>query len=191
MIPFDAGAIGGKCRTNAEFYSIYYKQSDFGCQVFCAKVPGGAKGFKFVYANLLFWCAASRFAKPRNFLKKVLIVAVGRCSLRWADSRFAKPRNFPKKVLIVAARSCGCGVLIRGLRNLDAPCEEERVVTFCIVQKVTKKHAGRSPIYPNLKEKSSKKGEKIKQREGEIRSNRGGNTNTHAPNRHAQKCIFT
>ena len=38
-------------------------------------------------------------------------------------------------------RSCGCGGLIRGLQNLDAPCEGERVVTFCIVQKVTKKHA--------------------------------------------------
>ena len=38
-------------------------------------------------------------------------------------------------------RSCGCGVLIRGLQNLEAPCEGERVVTFCIVQKVTKKHA--------------------------------------------------
>ena len=29
---------------------------------------------------------------------------------------------------------------IRGLQNLDASCEGERVVTFCIVQKVTKKH---------------------------------------------------
>ena len=38
-------------------------------------------------------------------------------------------------------RSCHCGALIRGLQNLDAPCEGERVVTFCIVQKVTKKHA--------------------------------------------------
>ena len=37
------------------------------------------------------------------------------------------------------------GVLIRGLQNLEAPYEGERVVTFCIVQKVTKKHAGRSP----------------------------------------------
>ena len=33
----------------------------------------------------------------------------------------------------------------RGLKNLEASCEVERVVTFCIVQKVTKKHAGRSP----------------------------------------------
>ena len=32
-------------------------------------------------------------------------------------------------------------MLFRGLRNLEAPCEGERVVTFCIVQKVTKKHA--------------------------------------------------
>ena len=50
-----------------------------------------------------------------------------------------------KKVLIVEVRSCSCGVLIRGLQNLEASCEGERVVTFCIVQKVTKKHAGRSP----------------------------------------------
>ena len=42
-------------------------------------------------------------------------------------------------------RSCHCGALIRGLRNLETSCERERVVTFCIVQKVTKKHAGRSP----------------------------------------------
>ena len=114
MIPFDAGAIGGKCRTNAKFYSIYYKQSDFGCQVFCAKVPGGAKGFKFVYANLLFWCAASRFAKPRSFLKKVLIVAGG---------------------------SRGCGELIRGLQNLDAPCKGDVFTFFLRRAKRTKKHA--------------------------------------------------
>ena len=36
----------------------------------------------------------------------------------WADSRFAKPRKFPKR---------------------------ERIVTFCIVQKVTKKHTGLRP----------------------------------------------
>ena len=33
------------------------------------------------------------------------------------------------------------GVLNRGLQNLGASCEGERIVTFCIVQKVTKKHA--------------------------------------------------
>ena len=59
----------------------------------------------------------------------------------FADSRFAEPRIFLKKVLIVAVRSCGCGVLNRGLQNLEAPCEGVRTVTFCIVQKVTKKHA--------------------------------------------------
>ena len=37
------------------------------------------------------------------------------------------------------------GALIRGSQNLGAFCEGVRVVTFCVVQKVTKKHAGRSP----------------------------------------------
>ena len=59
--------------------------------------------------------------------------------------RFAESRGFLEKVLIVAVRSCWFGALIRGLQNLDAPCEGERVVTFCIVQKVTKKHAGLRP----------------------------------------------
>ena len=36
-------------------------------------------------------------------------------------------------------------MLFRGLQNLEASCEGERVVTFCIVQKVTKKHAGLRP----------------------------------------------
>ena len=36
-------------------------------------------------------------------------------------------------------------MLIRGLKNLGAPCEGVRIVTFCIVQKVTKKHAGLRP----------------------------------------------
>ena len=36
-------------------------------------------------------------------------------------------------------------MLIRGLQNLETSCERERVVTFCIVQKVTKKHAGLRP----------------------------------------------
>ena len=62
-----------------------------------------------------------------------------------ADSKFEEPRSFLKKVLIIAVRSCGCGALNRGLKNLETSCEGERVVTFCIVQKVTKKHAGRSP----------------------------------------------
>ena len=44
-----------------------------------------------------------------------------------------------------AVRSCNCGRLNRGWQNLGASCEGVRVVTFCVVQKVTKKHAGRSP----------------------------------------------
>ena len=36
-------------------------------------------------------------------------------------------------------------MLLRGLRNLESSCEGVRVVTFCIVQKVTKKHAGLRP----------------------------------------------
>ncbi len=43
------------------------------------------------------------------------------------------------------ARSCYLCALIRGLQNLEISCEGERVVTFCIVQKVTKKHAGLRP----------------------------------------------
>ena len=71
------------------------------------------KGFNLVCANLLFVCAVSRFAKPRSFHKKVLIVAV---------------------------RSCGCGVLIRGLQNLEA--SRKGVFTFFLRRaKRTKKHA--------------------------------------------------
>ena len=129
------------------------------------------KGFNLFCARLLFVCADSRFTKPRNFSRGFNLVCMNVLSL-CADSRFAKPRSFLKKVLIVAARSCGCGalirglqnlgaflkkvlivavgscrcgVLIRGLQNLGAFCKGIRVVTFCIVQKVTKKHAGRSP----------------------------------------------
>ena len=46
-----------------------------------------------------------------------------------------------RKDLSLFVRSCCLGVLIRGLQNLGTSCEGERVVTFCVVQKVTKKHA--------------------------------------------------
>ena len=58
-----------------------------------------------------------------------------------ADSRFAEPRYSLKKVLIVAVRSCGCGVLIRGLQNLDAPCKGDVFTFFLRRAKRTKKHA--------------------------------------------------
>ena len=49
------------------------------------------------------------------------------------------------KDLIWFVRICCLCALIRGLQNLKAPYKGERVVTFCIVQKVTKKHAGLRP----------------------------------------------
>ena len=67
-----------------------------------------AEGFKFVCAKLLFGCADSRFGKPRNSLKKVLIVAV---------------------------RRCHCGGLIRGLQNLETSCERNVFRTFRVYEK--------------------------------------------------------
>ena len=42
-------------------------------------------------------------------------------------------------------RSRSCGELDRGLENLGTPGKGARIVTFCIVQKVTKKHTGLRP----------------------------------------------
>ena len=72
-----------------------------------------AEGFKFVSAQLLFLCAVSRFAEPRSSLKMVLIVAV---------------------------RSCGCGMLIRGLQNLGASLRKGRFWFFSLVRKEPKVH---------------------------------------------------
>ena len=58
-----------------------------------------------------------------------------------ADSRFAKPRNSIKKVLIVAVRSCGCGMLVRGLQNLGVPCKGDVFTFFLRRAKRIKKHA--------------------------------------------------
>ena len=52
-----------------------------------------------------------------------------------AESRFGKPRSFLKKVLIVAMRRCHCGVLIRGLRNLGAPCKGTFFVLFACTKR--------------------------------------------------------
>ena len=49
------------------------------------------------------------------------------------------------KVLILLVGRCYLVALIRGSQNLGAPCEGVRLVTFCIVQKVTKKHTGLRP----------------------------------------------
>ena len=83
-----------------------------------------------------------------------------------------KPAAKRQKVLILLMRSRSCGELNRGLQNLDSPfgkgfnfvrgklsfrwadsrfaeprysLQRERIVTFCVVQKVTKKHAGLRP----------------------------------------------
>ena len=57
---------------------------------------------------------------------------------------FTKSRKKPaagrRKDLSLFVRSFCLCVLIRGLQNLESPCKEVRIVTFCVVQKVTKKH---------------------------------------------------
>ena len=62
-------------------------------------------------------------------------------SLQWAESRFAKPRSFLTKVLIVAVRRCHCGGLNRGLKNLEASCKGDVFTFFLRRAKRTKKHA--------------------------------------------------
>ena len=58
------------------------------------------------------------------------------------DSRFAKPRSFLAKVLIVAVGSGHCGELNRGLLNLGASCERDVFRAFCVVQKEPKSTRG-------------------------------------------------
>ena len=52
-----------------------------------------------------------------------------------AESRFAESRGFLEKVLIVAVRSCGCGVLNRGLQNLETSCERDVFRAFRLYEK--------------------------------------------------------
>ena len=66
-------------------------------------------------------------------------------STRSVPSRQGYRRKAEKGFKFVCAKLLSLCVLIRGLQNLGSSCEGERGVTFCIVQKVTKKHAGRSP----------------------------------------------
>ena len=82
------------------------------------KARGAAKGFSWVRAKLLFGALIRGLQNLESPFGKVLILLVGKCYL---------------------------GVLIRGSQNLGAPCEGVRLVTFCIVQKVTKKHTGLRP----------------------------------------------
>ena len=55
--------------------------------------------------------------------------------LQCAVSRLAEPRSSLKKVLMVAVRRCSCGALLRGWQNLEASCERERVYSFRVYEK--------------------------------------------------------
>ncbi len=78
---------------------------------------------------------------PDKAAKRQGIVAAATRDRRKAENS----RRGRQKDLIWFVRGCCLCALFRGLKNLGTPCEGERVVTFCIVQKVTKKHAGLRP----------------------------------------------
>ena len=92
-------------------------------------------------------CADSRFAEPRQTFRKESLKggAAAERSREAAkiccDSNKNNAAKRRRKDLILLVGSCCLGGLIRGLENLESPCEGVRVVTFCVVQKVTKKHA--------------------------------------------------
>jgi hypothetical protein len=71
------GIAAEKCREAAELLRSNKKSNAKGGERSTRSVPSrqgychkAAKGFKFVCANLLFFCAASRFAKPRSSLER-------------------------------------------------------------------------------------------------------------------------
>ena len=90
------------------------------------------KGFKFVCAKLLSLCVLIRGLENLEASLKGFNCCGAKMSLRWADSRFAEPRSFLKKVLIVAVRSYSYSVLIQGLRNLETSCEGIRVEWYTL-----------------------------------------------------------
>ena len=55
-------------------------------------------------------------------------------------TNFLRSGKFQKDLILFVVR-CYFGALIRGLENLESPCEGVRIVTFCVVQKVLQKHA--------------------------------------------------
>ena len=81
-----------------------------------------------------FCSAETRFDKPRSFTKGFNLVCMNVLSL-CADSKFEEPRSFLTKVLIVAVVSCGCGGLIRGLRNLGASRKGNELSLFALCKK--------------------------------------------------------
>ena len=80
--------------------------------------PRSDKGVNLVSAKFLSVGAESRFAKHRIIFLEGFNLVSAKPLLRRAESRFAEPR---------------CSL------------QRERIVTFCVVQKVTKKHAGLRP----------------------------------------------
>ena len=74
----------------------------------------------------------------KQTVRKGFNLASAKLSSLWANSRFAEPRSSFTKVLIVAVRRCHCGVLIRGLRNLDASRKGNVFRTFRVYEKYQK-----------------------------------------------------
>ena len=60
-----------------------------------------------------------------------------------AGANFLQSGKFQKDLVLLVGSCCLSG-LIRGLENLETPGKGVRIVTFCVVQKVTKKHAGQA-----------------------------------------------
>ena len=105
--------------------TFHRKVTKFFCPTFCVLQKVG-KEF------------AARRRRGRGAAKD-LIGLVRSCSfVRWFE--VCKTSELPWKVLIVAVRSCGCGVLIRGLQNLGAPCEGDGFILFALCKKNQKAH---------------------------------------------------
>ena len=102
------------------------------------------KGFNFVCAKPPLRRAESRFAEPRFSLWEGFNFASAKPPLRRAEARFGKPRKVSKGFNFVSGKLLfGCA----DSRFAKPRCSSarERLVTFCVVQKVTKKHAGLRP----------------------------------------------
>ncbi len=112
----------------------------------------GSKGFKFVCANLLFWCADSRFAEPRIFPERENGFILFACTKRTKstpevcepldsgdDSKLCRKRlrrNFQrlmsKPVLPAKRRRKGFESVRKGYRSADArPMFFEKELLYC------------------------------------------------------------
>ena len=91
------------------------------------------KGLNWVSAKPPLRRTESRFAEPRKVSKGFNFVRA-KPSLRRAESRFGKPRKFQKN-LILLVRICRLCALIRGLQNLESPCEGNGLSLFALCKK--------------------------------------------------------